>query len=271
MLSWTEIFFADPEDFLRRTRTHGHRHEQQDFVPHAPAGPERHGHHPHRAGRLGHRRQWLGGGLGAAGRRRIGGRDPPRRRARHQLDRHRGGIRPGTFRGNRAPRAGADGAGRAALCVHQMRPDLVRGAAAGDAAAHRRAGQHPARSRGLAAPAGRGAYRSLPDALAGGRRHALGGVLAGTAGPEAGGQGQGGGAVQPQSGAVAAGRGAGPCGYAAAAVLGHPACGGRGSDSVVRAERDRGDRLQPDAIRPLDRQLQPGARQSSAGKARARI
>ena len=29
---------------------------------------------------------------------------------RHQLDRYRGGVRPGAFRGDRAPRAGADGA-----------------------------------------------------------------------------------------------------------------------------------------------------------------
>ena len=39
-------------------------------------GTLRHVDHAHRAGRLGHGRQWLGGGLGAAGRCRFHRRDP---------------------------------------------------------------------------------------------------------------------------------------------------------------------------------------------------
>ena len=114
---------------------------------------------------------------GAAGRCRFHRRDPAGGGPGHQLDRYSGGLRPGPFRRDRAPRAGADGAVRAPLRVHQVRPDLVRRTAAGHATAHRRAGKHPARGRGFAAPSGRGADRPLSNALAGRRRHIAGRLL----------------------------------------------------------------------------------------------
>ena len=60
---------------------------------------------------------------GAAGRCRFHRRDPAGGGPGHQLDRYSGGLRPGPFRRDRAPRAGADGAVRAPLRVHQVRPD----------------------------------------------------------------------------------------------------------------------------------------------------
>ena len=66
-------------------------------------------------------------GWGAQDDRDFDRRDPSRGRARHQLDRHRGGLRPRPLRGGRAPGARRYPADRASLCVHQVRAGLGRG------------------------------------------------------------------------------------------------------------------------------------------------
>ena len=69
--------------------------------------PHRHAHHARRARRLGHRRRRLGRRLGEPGRQAVDRRDPPRGRARRQLDRHRRHLWSRPFRGDRA--RGAEG------------------------------------------------------------------------------------------------------------------------------------------------------------------
>ena len=60
---------------------------------------------PRRLRRLGDRRRRVRLGLGRPGRRRVDRRDPPRARARRQLDRHRRAVRLRPLRGGRRPRA----------------------------------------------------------------------------------------------------------------------------------------------------------------------
>ena len=122
---------------------------------------------------------------GASGRRPVARGDAPRDRARRELDRHGGGVRPGTLRGAGRAAARRDCPQRSAVCLHQVRPDVGRARPRRGRQAGRPAGIHPARDRSVARAARRRADRSLSVALAGGRRHADRGLLADAARPEA--------------------------------------------------------------------------------------
>ncbi len=67
---------------------------------------QRYGIHAHRRRRMGHGRRRMGIRLGTAGRRRIDRGHPRGARRRRELDRHRGRLRPGPFRGSGGARAG---------------------------------------------------------------------------------------------------------------------------------------------------------------------
>ena len=100
-------------------------------------------------------------GLGRPGRRGVDRRDPPRARARRQLDRHRGPVRLRPLRAGRRPRA--RGSRRAARRLHQGRPA---GGPEPDDGADAQARLAPARVRGEPAPARGRRDRPLPDPLA---------------------------------------------------------------------------------------------------------
>ncbi|CAM3998212.1 Uncharacterised protein [Bordetella pertussis] len=256
-----------------RPRAHayhaGARHHEH-FVSHPEAGRHRYADHARGFRRLGDRRAGLVRGLGSAGRRRVHPRHPPRGEPRHQLDRHRGRLRAGPFRKPGGPRAGRHAAFGAALCLHQGRPGGLARRPHGQAAPYRRPGQPAARGRGVVAQARRRSHRSVPDALAGRRRHAPRSVLASAARPAPGRQGAPRRPVQPQSGAGAGGRAAGPRRNAATAVLGHPPRKRRGPAALVRKPRHRRHRLQPHAVGPAVGRLQRRARRGLAGRRLAR-
>ena len=157
---------------MRRDRAGaGAFHAWAQAHPFLPSpGTLRHVDHAHRAGRLGHGRQWLGGGLGP------------------QDDADSiGAIRLAVDRGiNWIDTAAVYGLGHSEEIVRralaQMAPSerpyvfTKCGLTWSDTQPqatprHRRAGKHPARGRGFVAPSGRGADRPLSNALAGGRRH----------------------------------------------------------------------------------------------------
>ena len=103
-----------------------------------------------------------------------------------QLDRHRRRLRPRPLGGaGRQGRRGRAARGRPAVRLHQGRPGLGPGRPGGGAPPDHEAGQRTPRGRGLAATAERRPHRPVPGALARGRRHAVGGVLAGHVRPEA--------------------------------------------------------------------------------------
>ena len=120
---------------------------------------------PRRLRRLGDRRRRLRLGLGRAGRRRFDRGDPPRARARRQLDRHGCPVRVRPLRGGRRPRARRPR--RAPVHVHERR--AARRAGSNDGA-EPQARLAQARARGEPLAARGGSDRPLPDPLADPRR-----------------------------------------------------------------------------------------------------
>ncbi len=120
---------------------------------------------PRRLRRLGARRRSLRLGLGRAGRRRFDRCDPPRARARRQLDRHGCAVRLRALGGGRRPRARRPR--RAPVRVHERR--AARRAGSNDGA-EPQARLAQARARGEPLAARGGSDRPLPDPLADPRR-----------------------------------------------------------------------------------------------------
>src|SRR2546425_557667 len=94
-----------------------------------------------------------------------------RHRAWHQLDRHRGGVRPRSLRGDSCPRAARHPGRRPALRLHQGRPRLGRPQPRRPTAARGRSPERSPGGRGVASAARRRAHRPVPDALARRGRH----------------------------------------------------------------------------------------------------
>ena len=189
--------------------------------------------------------------MGSAGRPGIDRGDPGGPRLRHQLDRHRGGLRPGPF--GEDGRAGARRRAGTPVRVHEVQHGLEHSPGDRPQPPGR---LHPAGVRGQPAAAQGRCHRPVPDPLARPRRRHRGRVD-GHGRAEGGRKGPPHRRVQFQRRADAAGAGDRPHHVAPAAVLARPP-GDRARDpSVRRSGRYRRDRLFADGVRPSDGRHDP--------------
>src|SRR2546425_749933 len=197
------------------------------------------------------------------GRRALERAHPARRRARYQLDRHGGRVRPRSLGGDRCPRAARYPGRRSALRLHQGRPRVGRARPRRAATPHRRSAEPAPGGRRIAPPARCRAHRLVPDALARRGWHAARRLLGHPAAAQSGGEGRRRRAFQSRCGAARSSGARRSCGHSAATVFGDPP-GGRGwGASLVRRAPHRSHRLQPDAIGPAHGRLQRRARRST--------